>query len=322
MTITTPPLTGIHHVTAITADARRNVGFYCGVLGLRLVKRTVNYDDPGSYHLYYGDELGRPGTVMTFFAWPGAARGRTGPPQVTVTAFAVPSGSLGYWRERLAHHAVEAQPVQTRFGEQVLFFSDPDGMRLELVASSDIQGHPWSLASVPREHGIRGLHSVTMAQEGYEKTARLLTEVMGFRLGQSEGNRFRYRAGAGSGFAATVDLLCVPDQPGGTLGAGIVHHVAFRTPDDPQQAAWRTEIAGLGFNISPVMDRNYFHSIYFREPGGILFEIATDQPGFTVDETPEELGNRLMLPPQYEGMRSRIERHLPPLSATAHEQAL
>lgn len=303
---------GLHHVTAITADAQKNIDFYCGILGLRLVKLTVNFDDPGSYHLYYGDEIGRPGTVLTFFAWPGAARGRIGPPQVSATAFAVPAAAMIYWAGRLKEHSVEAR-TSDRLGESAIAFADPDGMALELVGVADPRGQPWAAGPIPAEHAIVGFHSVTLCEDGYENTARLLSDVMGFTAGGQERDRFRYRAGGGDGFAAIVDVRCVPDARRGELGAGIVHHVAFRTPDDHQQQAWRKQIAGLGFNISPVMDRIYFHSIYYREPGGVLFEIATENPGFTLDETPQKLGSGLMLPPWLQSFRPQIEQALPPV---------
>ena len=308
-----PTIPGIHHVTAITADAQRNIDFYCGVLGLRLVKLTVNFDDPGSYHLYYGDELGRPGSIMTFFAWPGSYRGKVGPPQVTSTAFAVPAGALDFWSARLNEHGVATDAPAERLGERLVHFTDPDGMGLDIVAVADPGREPWVVDRIPAEHAIRGFHGVTISEEGYESTATVLTEVMGFKAHGTDGNRFRYRAGAGDGFASNVDLLCVPDARHGGLGAGIVHHVAFRTPDDPQQDAWRKQIVRAGLNVSPVMDRNYFHSIYYREPGGVLFEIATDSPGFTVDEPAERLGSKLMLPAQYESRRAEIERIVPPV---------
>jgi glyoxalase family protein len=303
-------IAGLHHVTAITADAQKNIDFYCGVLGLRLVKLTVNFDDPGSYHLYYGDELGRPGTIMTFFAWPGGRPGAVGPPQVTATAFAVPADSLGYWSARLKEHNVELKSHADRFGERVLPFADPDGMPLEIIASANPQGLPWTKGPIPAEHAVRAFHGVTLSEEGYENTAKLLTDVMGFHFIGGEQNRFRYRA-AGDGMASTVDLLCVPDGREGSMGAGVVHHVAFRTKDDSQQAAWHKEIAQLGFNVSPVMDRTYFHSIYYREPGGVLFEIATEKPGFAVDESVDHLGGKLMLPAPLERYRAEIERVLP-----------
>ena len=213
MTANEKSLSGLHHVTAITADAQKNIDFYCGVLGLRLVKLTVNFDDPGSYHLYYGDELGRPGTIMTFFAWAGAHRGRIGPPQVSVTAFAVPIGSIDDWTKRLKEHSVEPHAHADRFGDRVLGFTDPDGMRLELVGIADPRGQPWAAGPVPADQAIRGFHSITISEEGHEDTAKLLRDVMGFKSVGDEQNRFRYRAGAGDGFASTVDLLCVPDAP-------------------------------------------------------------------------------------------------------------
>ncbi len=307
---------GIHHITAITADAQKNIDFYCGVLGLRLVKLTVNFDDPSSYHLYYGDELGRPGTILTFFAWPGAYRGRVGPPQVTVTAFAVPGAALDFWAARLREKDVEAKPAPDRFGERILSFADPDGMQLEIIGAREVtepKGQPWAAGPVPAAVAIHGFHSATVSEEGYEKTAKLLTDVMGFKAIGEEKNRFRYRAGTGTGFASIVDLLCVPGARGGGMGAGAVHHIAFRTPDDAQQNTWREELSRQGQNVSPVMDRTYFHSIYYREPGGVLFEIATDSPGFTADQAADQLGKKLMLPPWLEKHRAEIEKAVPPV---------
>ncbi len=316
---TSPTILGIHHVTAITSDAQKNVDFYCGLLGLRLVKLTVNFDDPSSYHLYYGDEIGRPGTILTFFAWPGAYRGRIGPPQVTVTSFAVPSTSLDYWSNRLKDHG--AIPSADRFGERALTFTDPDGMLLEVVAESEPKGQAWPAGPIPPQHAIRGFHGITISEEGYEKTAKVLTGVMGFKSVGSERNRFRYVADGGAGVASTIDVICVPDARHGSMGAGVVHHVAFRTPDDSQQETWQQKIAGAGLNVSPVMDRTYFHSIYYREPGGVLFEIATDSPGFTFDEPAEQLGTKLMLPPWLQPQRSAIERSVQPLKFPATQTA-
>jgi catechol 2,3-dioxygenase-like lactoylglutathione lyase family enzyme len=317
MTSATLSLPGIHHVTAITADPQKNIDFYCGILGLRLVKLTVNFDDPGSYHLYYGDEIGRPGTILTFFAWPGAQRGRIGPPQVSVTAYAAPDQSLDYWENRLREKRIATQPVLARFGERVLGFSDPDGMGLEITGVKNIAASeltPWSAGPIPPEHALRGFHSVTLQEEGYENTARLLTNTMHFTNIGSEQNRFRYRASGGNEtFASTVDLICAPGARHGSMGAGVVHHIAFRTPDDDRQKAWRSELAARGFNVSQVMDRTYFHSIYYREPGGVLFEIATSNPGFTVDQPVEQLGTNLMLPKWLEPHRQAIEAAVPPL---------
>ena len=317
MNTTQQTLEGLHHVTAITADAQKNIDFYAGVLGLRLVKLTVNFDDPGSYHLYYGDELGRPGTIMTFFAWPGAYRGRIGPPQVTTTAFSVPATAIEFWRTRLAQQQVKLSAEGERFGQRVISFTDPDGMQLEILGTVEPNGTPWAAGPVPAEHAVRGFDSITVSEVGYESTARLLTDLMGFAAIGSDRDRFRYRAGSGDGFASTVDLVCLPAGPKGSLGAGVVHHVAFRTAGDAQQQAWRGAIAEAGFNVSPVMDRTYFHSIYYREPGGVLFEIATDNPGFTADQLPEELGRKLMLPPWLEKNRTEIERIVPPVRLPA-----
>lgn len=304
---------GIHHVTAITEDAQSNIDFYYGILGLRLVKITVNFDDPGSYHLYYGDHHGAPGTIMTFFAWSGGNRGRIGPPQVTTTAFSIPLESVQYWVERLQTHNVPTQDIVTRFGETVIGLTDPDGMRLELIGTTQPHGTSWIESPVPLQNQIRGFHGVTISLEGCERTAQVLTEILGFHEDQHEGNRYRYVAHKYDTFASTVDLVCSPGAQGGTMGTGIVHHIAFRTPDDEAQLALRKTLIQQGFNPSPVMDRNYFHSIYFREPGGVLFEIATDAPGFTVDEPLDTLGTQLQLPAQYESNRTAIERLLPKL---------
>lgn len=310
-------ISGVHHVTAITADAQQNIDFYCGVLGLRLVKLTVNFDDPESYHMYYGDELGRPGTIMTFFAWPGAPRGRVGPPQLTAASFAAPAHALDYWADLVRNHQLERT---SRFGETVLSFRDPDGIRLEITGSASSSSTSAAGGPIASNYALSGFQGVTISEEGYENTAKLLTELMGYKLEGHEGNRFRYRA-AGGQLASTLDLLCVPDARRGSIGAGIVHHVAFRTPDAAQQRAWRDELVQRGFNVSPVMDRTYFQSIYFREPGGVLFEIATDRPGFTVDEPARELGTTLKLPPQYEAYRGRLEKTLPRLRLPGWQSA-
>jgi glyoxalase family protein len=308
---------GIHHVTAIAGDPQRNLDFYAGMLGLKLVKLTVNYDDPGTYHLYYGDAQGRPGTILTFFPWPGARKGRVGSGQIRSIAFSIPRHSAEFWLDRLGGHGV-VHEEHALFGERVLSFADPDGLRLELIAGSDPR-EGYAGGAAPPEHAIRGIHGVTLAEEGYERTAALLTSTMGFRKTAEEGNRFRFETGAG-GAGATADVECVPDLSPGRVSAGSVHHVAWRTPDDAGQVAWHDTIADAGLNVTPVIDRKYFHSIYFREPGGVLFEIATDPPGFAVDEPAGQLGTRLMLPPWLEPHRAELEKVLPPLRLPAFAQ--
>lgn len=293
----TPILTGIHHVTMIAGDAQANVDFYAGVLGLRLVKQTVNYDDPGTYHLYYGDALGRPGTILTFFPWPGARRGRPGLGQVTHIQLAVPAGSLEFWARRLDEHGLDTEGSNRGIG-----FEDPDGLSLALVAVQT-QGDGGGSGTVPAEYAIRGVHGIVLGAERAEPSRTFLTQVLNFSTEGQEHN-----AGNAHLFVDATGL------EKGLSGAGTVHHVAFRTPDDAQQQAWLEKLIGAGYHVSPVRDRQYFHSIYFREPGGVLFEIATDPPGFGADgETPDTLGTRLQLPNWLEKDRTDIERRLPPL---------
>ncbi|MDX1503811.1 MAG: ring-cleaving dioxygenase [Thermoanaerobaculia bacterium] len=307
---------GIHHITAIATDAQRNLDFYSGLLGLRLVKRTVNFDDPGTYHLYFGDAEGRPGTILTFFPWRYARRGARGTGQVTATAFAVPAASLGWWHDRLAASHVVREDPRERMGEEVLAFLDPDGLRLELVATDTAaEGGPWSAGPVPTPHAIRGFHSATLALADAAPTAALLTREMGLRRVAEEGARSRFAAGPAEGVGALVDLVARPGEGRGNVAAGSVHHIAWRVAGDTEQEEARAHLEGLGLHVTPVLDRQYFHSIYFREPGGVLFEIATDPPGFGVDEPVEELGSGLRLPPWLEPHRERIERTLPPLGA-------
>jgi glyoxalase family protein len=311
-----PETTGIHHVTAIAGDPQANVDFYVGMLGLRLVKKTVNFDDPGTYHLYYGDGEGTPGSIMTFFPWPGAPRGRIGAGQLTVTSFSVPAPSLGYWTERLVEAGVRFEKPEDRFGETVLRIADPDDLRLELVAAAEDGREGWVDGPVPAENAVRGFHHVTLAVADPSRTARLMTDTLGFRqTGEAEG-RTRYEAGEG-GPGNTVDVADGTGFPRGMMGVGTVHHVAFRAPDEETQLALREEVGALGYDVTPVLDRNYFRSIYFREPGGVLFEIATDPPGFAVDEEPEHLGETLKLPPWLEPRRGRLEERLPPLRIPA-----
>ncbi|MEO6192226.1 MAG: ring-cleaving dioxygenase [Thermoanaerobaculia bacterium] len=309
------PIAGIHHVTAMASDPQANVDFYTGVLGLRLVKKTVNFDDPGTYHLYYGDEVGHPGTIMTFFPWPLARRGAQGAGQATVTSFAVPAGSLGFWTERLSRLGVTFDGVKTRFDEEVLTLLDPDGLRLELVGRA-ADGRPgWDGGPVPIEHAVRGFDGVTLTEWNLDVTRNVLAGTLGFRRVGEEGDRVRFEAGPGEGVGAgsRVDVLASPSAARGRVSAGTVHHVAFRAADEADQLAWRQAVDESGLSVTPVLDRQYFRSIYFREPGGVLFEIATDPPGFTWDEPVESLGSGLKLPPWLEESRSRIEAALPPV---------
>ena len=304
---------GIHHVTAVASDPQRNVEFYLQVLGLRLVKQTVNFDAPDTYHLYYGDEIGRPGSILTFFPWPGAPRGRRGTGQTTTTSFSIPEASLGWWKEHLGRKGVEVVQAVIRFDEDALAFEDPDGLLLELVAHTGTDPRPpWEQGPIPHGHAIRGLYSVTLSESGYESTAAMLTDTLGFRLIDESGSKARFEV-AGGGPGTRVDVVCQPEAPRGRVSAGTVHHVAWRAPDEGAQSGWREAIVGTGLNVTPVIDRNYFRSIYFREPGGVLFEIATDAPGFVIDEPLLELGRRLQLPPWLEPKRADIEAALPEL---------
>jgi glyoxalase family protein len=312
--MTTQPIAGIHHVTALAGDPQANVDFYTRVLGLRLVKRTVNYDDPGTYHLYYGDEVGHPGTLLTFFPWPMARRGRPGAGQATVTSFAVPDGSLGFWSDRLDALGVASEGIRRRLDEEVLTLLDPDGLKLELVGSDAEPGtEPWREGPVPGEHAVRSFAGVTLTEWNPAVTANLLTGTLGFRQVAEEGERLCFATGAG-GPAARVDLLAAPAAERGAISAGSVHHVAWRAADGAEQLAWRAHVEAAGLYVTPVLDRQYFTSIYFREPGGVLFEIATDPPGFTTDESVEALGTGLKLPPWLEPNRQSIEAQLPPLA--------
>ena len=312
--MTTPRIDGIHHVTAIASDPQPNLDFYVRFLGLRLVKRTVNFDDPGTYHFYYGDDTGTPGTLLTFFPWPGASRGRAGTGQVTLTSFAVSGESLEYWSDRAQRFGFEAARQPDRFSDPVLLVRDGDGLAIELIASDDAPPSPDpEAADIPAEHGIKCIHSATLTESDATRTVELLTQTMGFREVGREESRIRLAVGDASP-SKLVDLLIDSATRRGLQGAGTVHHIAFRTPDDDHQAGWSQTLMNLGYHVTPVMDRNYFHSIYYREPGGVLFEIATDPPGFAVDEPAEELGMNLKLPPMYESMREKIEASLPPIT--------
>jgi len=281
-----------------------NLDFYTETLGLRLVKRTVNFDDPGSYHFYFGDKIGNPGTIITFFPWPGARQGTRGSGQVTIVSFAIPPNSVTFWKERLRADHVAAEEINDRFGSKVLRFPDPDGLMLELIES------PVVPSEEPIGHNIRGFAAPTLEVRHLERTQKLLLEIFRFEFVGEEDNRRRLR---GSGLnAAAVDLVS-SDAGFGLVAVGSVHHIAFRVANDEEQLRVREKIVERGLNVTPVIDRQYFHSIYFREPNGILFEIATDGPGFLTDESADELGESLKLPPMYESARAEIEHVLPPI---------
>ncbi|HEX9017212.1 MAG TPA: ring-cleaving dioxygenase [Chloroflexota bacterium] len=306
---------GIHHVTAIASNPQQNIDFYTGFLGLRLVKLTVNFDDPESYHLYYGDSVGSPGTALTFFAWPGAPRGRTGAGQVVTTSLSIPPDSVDFWLERFSEHDVAFRGPDDRIEEKVISFLDPDGLKLELVAHADPHTvEPWQDSPVPARYATRGFRGVTISETSPGATELLLAETMGLHRSEERDGRVRYET-PGEVPGRIVDVLSEPGWPPGRVAVGTVHHVAWRAGDDQEQLDWRDEIAGLGIAVTPVIDRRYFHSIYFREPGGVLFEIATDPPGFAVDEPVDALGTSLKLPPWLEASRPQIERRLPPLTA-------
>ncbi len=308
---------GIHHVTAIAADPQRNVDFYADLLGLRLVKITVNFDDPSSYHLYYGDEMGSPGTVLTFFSWPREPRGQQGAGQVTAVSLAVPEGSLAYWSQRLGERGVPFQGPVGSFGEDALILVDPDGLPVELIAGSRAAGRrPWPGGPVPEEFAPRGLHSVTITEKSPERMDWLLSKGLGFRQAGRDGTRTRYSAGDGE-VGTLVDMVWDRRATRGNVSVGSVHHMAFRAPDEEGLEEWRWWIGRMDLHVTPIQDRRYFRSIYFRQPGDVLFEIATDLPGFGVDEPVEQLGRSLQLPSWLERLRPRIEQSLPKLKLPA-----
>ena len=304
---------GIHHVTAIAGNAKRNYDFYTKVLGLRFIKKTVNFDDPNTYHFYYGNETGAPGTILTFFPWEGIQTGRRGSRQVTEIGYSVPAGSLEFWQQRLEKHNIIYNKVAEKFGEQYLTFLDPDGLKFELTVAKNGDSRPaWTTTEIAEEQAIRGFHNVTITSNKIEKTAEVLTDILGFRLQETVVNRSRFVSETVQE-AGIVDLVEAPGEMAGHVAGGSVHNVAFRVKDEQTLMQYRDRIVAMGLHITEKIDRNYFYSLYFREPGGVLFEIATDNPGFTVDEPLNELGTHLMLPPQYESNRAQIEGVLPKL---------
>jgi glyoxalase family protein len=303
---------GIHHVTSITGDVQKNVDFYVSVLGLRFVKKSINQDLPDTYHLYFADYLGSPGTAMTFFGWPTWPSRRAGSGQVMTVAFAVPEASLDFWASRLRRLGIEHERA-SRFGADLIGLHDPDGIEIELVgAASDLKVTPWRESPVPVEQAIHGFHSVALVVAESAATFELLTDAMGFRQVAREGKRTRFETGAG-GADAIVDVIDSPEGPVGEESIGTVHHVAWRAPDDQAQKQWREALVAAGRNVTPIIDRYYFKSIYYREPGGVLFEIATDTPGFTIDEAPEALGSSLSLPPWFQVRRDQLDENLTPI---------
>ncbi|MFP5438720.1 MAG: ring-cleaving dioxygenase [Bacteroidia bacterium] len=305
---------GIHHITAIAGDAKKNFDFYSNVLGLRFIKKTVNFDDPGTYHFYFGDEVGSAGTILTFFPWgSGIPQGRRGSGMATEIGYAVPAGSLEKWVARFEKYNVVYNKPATRFGQRYLTFLDPDGLKLELYEVENDNRKPYETAEVKADIATRGFHNISITLNDIKGTAAVLTDIFGYKLVGQEANRYRYATDAVDE-AAIVDLVELKDEKHGHVANGTVHHVAFRVKNDEALMYFREKVESAGLNITPMIDRNYFHSLYFREPGGVLFEIATDNPGFMVDETLEDLGKGLKLPAQYENIREDIEAHLVPIN--------
>ena len=315
MAMGTARVHGIHHVTAIAGDPQENLNFYAGVLGMRLVKRTVNQDDPGTYHFFFADAAGHPGTDLTFFPWPRAASGRKGAGQIVEVALAVPPGSFPYWRERLMRHGIQPQEPELRWGEHALPFADPHGLSVALVESDGAVQRPfspWTGGPVPAEYQVRGLHAVRLWVRQLGPSEQLLTDVLGFSKQGQEDGWHRYGVdGGGSG--CFLEIREVPNAPSGAWGPGTIHHVAWRVHDEAEELEVRSRVAAAGCRPTPVIDRFWFKSVYFLEPGGVLYELATDGPGFAADEPPEHLGERLVLPPWLEPHRQQIEALLPPV---------
>ncbi|WP_426450922.1 ring-cleaving dioxygenase [Paenibacillus sp. S-38] len=306
---------GIHHITAFARDPQQNVDFYAGILGLRLVKKTINFDAPEVYHLYFGNEAGSPGTIITFFPWPGSRRGRIGGGQVGITAYAVPTGSLAFWEERLAGFGIRAEKV-TRFSETSLQFSDNEGLRLEIVEREEGANSQWAFGGIPLEHAIKGFAGAVLFSTNPVRTMDALEKLLGFVKVAEDAGYTRYRSEGGIGNVIDVPKAAMER---GSDGAGTVHHIAWRAVDFEQHEAWRTEVQAYGYQPTPVVDRQYFNALYFREGGGILFEIATDPPGFARDEAPEALGEKVMLPEWYEPHRAQIEANLLPIEVRVLE---
>jgi glyoxalase family protein len=304
---------GLHHITAIADNAQRNYNFYTKVLGLRLVKKTVNFDDPGTYHFYFGDETGSPGTILTFFPWEGIGKGHTGSGMATDIGYSVPKDSLSFWTDRFKQFNVKQEEIKEKFGEQYLSFQDPDGLKLELIIPTIADSRKArETTDVKANVATKGFHNITLTVKNVTPTAAILTDIFGYKLLKQEGNRYRFITDAVEN-ASIVDIIEAQNLAPGRSAAGANHHVAFRVKDDNILMEFREKIASKGLGITPKIDRDYFFSLYFREPGGVLFELATDNPGFTRDEPLNELGTSLKLPKQYENSRKQIEEMLPAL---------
>lgn len=313
------PIQGLHHITAVTRDPQLNVDFYRNVLGQRLVKKTVNFDVPDTYHLYFADEIGTPGSVLTFFAWTNTKRGVRGNGETTALAYNIPQDSLGFWQEYLTSKHVPLLPVERRFGADVLSFDDPDEMHVELVTTDMPPAvRHWAEGPIPQAYALNGFHSATLWLDEIEPTADLLINQMGYTFTGREENRHRFSGGSGA-LAHIIDILHRPTQPEhlpneAIFGAGSIHHIAFRVPSDEMQLEYQSSLRAAGYAVTAVRDRSYFHSIYYHEPGGVLFEIATDTPGFAIDEPVDSLGENLKLPEWLETNRPVIEQNIAPFT--------
>jgi len=304
---------GLHHITAIAENAKRNLDFYTQVLGVRLVKKTVNFDDPGTYHFYFGNEEGAPGTILTFFPWEGIGKGSNGSGLATHIGYSVPKGSLEFWKNRFQQFNVNFEEGEI-FGEKLISFNDPDGLQIQFIESSRPDDRKvWTTDDIKDENALKGFHNITLTLKKADPTIKVLTDIFGYDLQKQEGERYRFATDA-IDTANLVDIIENDKIAAGRNAAGTNHHVAFRVKDDNVLMEFREKVMSAGLSITPKIDRDYFYSLYFREPGGVLFEIATDNPGFTVDEPLNELGQNLRLPKQYEAMRTQIEEALPKLS--------
>ena len=308
---------GLHHITAVAQDPQKNVDFYRNVLGQRLVKKTINFDDPGTYHFYYADAAGTPGSVLTFFPWPDVPQAARGNGSTNALAYNVPDGAFGFWQEHLKKNGVQTAPVEQRFGVDVLPFDDPSGLRIELIGSDQPAGtQSWLDGPIDARFALQGFHSATLWLDQVEPTAELLTKQMGYTFSGQEGSRYRFAGGPGA-LGSLIDIVQRPAGSPAIFGAGSVHHIAFRVPDDQSQLDYQRALRAAGLGVTEVRDRSYFHSIYYREPGGVLFEIATKNPGFAIDEPLERLGEALKLPGWLEPQRLEIENLLAPISLKA-----